>query len=205
MSEPLSDVVLVERAAQGDEIAFSELVNRHYQRALRVAYGLMKDQHDAEDIVQDAFAKVYTRLSTFEGNSSFYTWLYRIVVNLSIDTIRKHKRQRRANVDGEEARDALRSRTEELWPRYDDSEPHANIERLELSKRLENALGSLPDIHQAVLLLRDVEGFSYEDIAVTLNIKKGTVMSRLFHARKSMQSQLSQEENSGTMSTERAR
>lgn len=191
VSEPLTDRVLVERAARGDEIAFSELVNRHYKRALRVSFGLLKDRHDAEDVVQEAFARVHKRLGDFEGQSAFYTWLYRIVVNLSIDFLRKRKRERRVDIEDERARDALRG-GEELWPRFRDGDPGEDAERVRLRARLELAFGDLPEIHRSVLLLRELEGFSYEEIASTLRIKKGTVMSRLFHARKSMQTRMTQ-------------
>ncbi len=189
MNEPLTDQTLVEHAKRGDEIAFSELVTRHYRRALRVAYGLLKHQSDAEDVVQDAFARVHTRLKDFEGSSAFYTWLYRIVVNLSIDAIRKRKRERRVDLDDETARDAIRS-GEDLWPRYDETDPGESVERRELGARLQAAFKDLPEIHQAVILLRELEGMSYEEIARALRIKKGTVMSRLFHARKAMQAKL---------------
>lgn len=187
MSEPLSDKVLVARAARGDGIAFSELVNRHYRRVLRVAFGLLKNTADAEDVVQDAFARVHVRLNAFEGSSAFYTWLYRIVVNLSIDLMRRRRRERRVDIDNEPARDALRHGEEELWPRYDDTHPAESAERKQLSEQLNRAFADLPEIHQAVLLLRELEGLSYDEIAETLNIKKGTVMSRLFHARRSLQ------------------
>lgn len=192
MSEPLTDKVLVERAKQGDEIAFSELVTRHYTRAVRVAYGLLKDRHDAEDLVQDAFARVHSRLKTFEGSSSFYTWLYRIVVNLGIDAMRKHRRDRRVDIEDETAREALRG-GEELWPRCDNADPRVSAERQELKERLQKAFMALPEIHQAVILLREVEGLSYDEIARTLAIKRGTVMSRLFHARRGMQAYLERE------------
>src|SRR5687768_4174115 len=109
VGEPLSDKALVARAAKGDAIAFSELVTRHYRRALRVAFGLLKDKHDAEDVVQDAFTRVHRRLGEFEGASAFYTWLYRIVVNLSIDAIRRRRRERRVDIEDEAVREALRS------------------------------------------------------------------------------------------------
>ncbi len=189
MTEPLNDRVLVERAARGDGIAFSELVSRHYRRALRVAFGLLKNSQDAEDVVQDAFTRVYGRLRDFEGASAFYTWLYRIVVNLSIDLIRRRRRERRVDVDTEQARDALREGSE-LWPRYDDTHPGEAAERRQLGERLSKAFADLPEIHQAVLLLRELEGMSYEEIATTLSIKKGTVMSRLFHARRGLQQKL---------------
>lgn len=194
MNEPLTDQMLVERAKRGDEIAFSELVTRHYRRVLRVAFGLLKHQSDAEDVVQDAFARVYLRIKDFEGSSAFYTWLYRIVVNLSIDAIRKRRRERRAELEDESARDALGSN--DLWPRYDDSHPDDSLQRQELGNQLKKALGDLPEIHQAVILLRELEGMSYEEIASTLKIKKGTVMSRLFHARKAMQTTLLMKEGS---------
>ncbi len=185
-SESLTDQVLVERAQRGDAIAFSELVTRHYRRAVRVAFGLLKNPDDAEDVVQDAFTRVHQRLGDFAGASAFYTWLYRIVVNLSIDALRRRPRERRVDLEAESAREALRS-TDELWPRYDDTQPLESAERRQLGARLERALGELPEIHQAVILLREIEGMSYEEIAKTLKIKKGTVMSRLFHARRAMQ------------------
>ncbi len=189
MSDPLTDQVLVERAKKGDEIAFSELVTRHYRRALRVAYGLLRNNDDAQDVTQDAFARVHARLRDFEGSSAFYTWLYRIVVNLSIDAIRKRRRERRADLSEEEARDVLAGGNE-LWPRYDETNPTESAERRELSEQLRGAFKDLPEIHRAVILLREVEGLSYEEIAHALKIKKGTVMSRLFHARKGMQAKL---------------
>ena len=145
-------------------------------------------------VVQDAFARVFRKLDSFQGQSAFYTWLYRIVVNLSIDAIRKKKRQRRADVDDESAREALRSE-QELWPTYDATNPRQEAERTQLADKLREAFHELSEIHQSVLFLREIEGFSYEEIAKTLKIKKGTVMSRLFHARKAMQEMLHKEIN----------
>src|SRR5690554_3183010 len=87
------DAILVERAVGGDEAAFAELVTRHYERAMRVAMGFVKSRCEAEDVVQDAFVKVHTRLGDFRAASGFYTWLYRIVVNLSIDRLRRQRRE----------------------------------------------------------------------------------------------------------------
>jgi RNA polymerase sigma-70 factor (ECF subfamily) len=192
-TEQIDDKVLVERAARGDGIAFSELVNRHYEKAVRVSFGMLKDRFDAEDVAQEAFARVYRKLESFEGQSAFSTWLYRIVVNLSIDSLRKRKRQRRADVDDEMTREALRS-DEELWPVFDQADPMLSVERRELRARLDAAFAELPEIHRAVLVLREVQGLSYEEIADALEIKKGTVMSRLFHARKAMQKLLTQDQ-----------
>jgi len=186
VNEELSDKVLVERAAAGDSTAFAELVRRHYRRALRVAYGLLKDVHDAEDVVQDAFARVHSRLRDFEGASAFYTWLYRIVVNLCIDTMRRQHRERRVDIESDQARVALSSCSGQLWPRYDDTHPGESAERRQLGDQLNRAFADLPEIHQAVIALRELEGLSYDQIADTLRIKKGTVMSRLFHARRGL-------------------
>jgi RNA polymerase sigma-70 factor (ECF subfamily) len=204
-SEPLTDKLLVQRAARGDEIAFSELVTRHYRRALRVAFGLLKDRHDADDVLQDAFARVHGRLKDFEGSSAFYTWLYRIVVNLSIDTMRKRRRERRVELEDETTRESLRSSGEELWPRYRDAGPDDTAERKELAAKLDRAFRGLPEIHQAVIVLRELEGFSYEEIAETLGIKKGTVMSRLFHARRGMQANLAGTPLESAAATEKSR
>ena len=189
VTEPLTDKVLVERAKGGDSIAFSELVNRHYARAVRVAYGLLKDRHDAEDCVQEAFVRVHKRLKDFEGTSAFYTWLYRIVVNASIDQMRKRKRERRVDIEEESTREALRS-SDDPWATYDHTQPETTVQRKQLGEQIQRALNELPEIHRAVILLRELEGLSYDEIAATLGIKKGTVMSRLFHARKAMQERM---------------
>jgi len=185
-AEPLTDKELVTRAAKGDSIAFSELVQRHYKRALKVAFGMLKHPHDAQDVAQEAFARVHRRLPEFAGGAAFYTWLYRIVVNLSIDALRKRKRERRADIEDEATRDALESE-DKLWPQFDRHDPEVYAARRETASRIEQALAELPEIHQAVLVLRELEGMSYDEIAEVLGVKKGTVMSRLFHARKAMQ------------------
>jgi RNA polymerase sigma-70 factor, ECF subfamily len=187
MTELLNDKILVFRAARGDSIAFSELVNRHYCRTLGVAFGLLRNRADAEDIVQDAFARVYCRLGSFEGSSAFYTWLYRITVNLCIDYLRRCRRQRLLDVETEQEMVILQCGAEDLWHRYDDTHPDDHAQRNQFKEQLNRAFAGLPEIHQAVLLLRELEGLSYDEIAESLQIKKGTVMSRLFHARRSLQ------------------
>ena len=186
---PSEELKLLEQARLGDSDAFATLATRYERKIYRIAKNIVQSDEDAEDVVQDAFARVYSRLSEFEGASAFYTWLYRIVVNLSIDLIRKRRRERRVDVESEQARDAVRDHAE-LWPRFDGSHPGEAAERRQLADRLSKAFADLPEIHQAVLLLRELEGMSYEEIAHTLSIKKGTVMSRLFHARRGLQQKL---------------
>ena len=187
------DRELVARAADGDERAFSELVGRHYDRALRVAHGLLKSQDDAQDVVQDAFVKVHCRLPEFRAASGFFTWLYRIVVNLSIDRMRKVRRERRVDIEDEEARESLAGESAP-WIGYETGNPHHRLQRGQLRDQIRIAFESLPEIHRSVIVLREIEGLSYSEIADALDIKKGTVMSRLFHARRAMQEHLLEQE-----------
>lgn len=190
MGEPLTDGVLVQRAGRGDSIAFSELVHRHYRRAMRVAYGLVRSAQDAEDLAQEAFARVHARLPELAGASVFYIWVYRILVNLCIDRARRRRRE-----GAVVAWDMAGPEPGGSHPRLKDTAAPSSRQALPAAQegtasKLREAFAQLPEIYQAVLLLRDLEGFSYDEIAVTLQLKRGTVMSRLFYARKAMQLQL---------------
>ena len=178
---------LVERVRSGDQQAFRELFQTYNRRAYAVALGVVKNDQDALDIVQEAFIKVHRHISTFQGSSSFYTWLYRIVMNLSIDHIRKTRNVTDFNdrVIHAESTDG-----EQLIPRIENSNPVKSVVRKELSAQIRRALDELPEYHRAVILLREVEGLSYEQMARVLDVPKGTIMSRLFHARKKMQEAL---------------
>ncbi|MBT8493051.1 MAG: sigma-70 family RNA polymerase sigma factor [Deltaproteobacteria bacterium] len=183
---------LVEEARSGDSDAFRQLFDRYHRRAYSLALGVVKNPDDALDVVQDAFIKAHRHLEKFEGNSSFYTWLYRIVMNLAIDHIRKRKRTRHvdygetlANSDGDQAAgDAA------LLPRILGQNPGKSLARKEIREQLEDALATLSDNHRAVLVMRELEGLSYEEMAQVMGCSKGTIMSRLFHARKNMQRRL---------------
>ena len=189
MHDPKPDQNLVQQAAHGDDLAFSQLVDRYYERALRVSTGLLHSHDDAEDVIQEAFVRAHARLSDFRGESAFYTWLYRIVVNLSIDAMRKQRRERRLHLEEEGLHHAL-NQGRELWPTLRAHDPFVNVQRQQLAKRLREALNGMSENHRIVLVLREVEGLSYEEISEVLAIKKGTVMSRLFHARRNLQESL---------------
>lgn len=187
-----SDEELVARAQKHDREAFAMLFDRYHRRAYAVALGTLKNPDDAYDVVQDAFIKVHRHLKNFKGTSSFYTWLYRIVMNLCIDHIRKKKRHGATQFDegaGAEDLDVLGGG--ELMPTMLDGNPGKGVFRRELSGAINEALAELPEHHRAVVLLREVEGLSYEEMAETLKVPKGTIMSRLFHARKKLQGMLS--------------
>lgn len=191
-SDPAEDRELVRRVQEGDQAAFRTLFERYHRRAYAVAYGVVKNKQDALDVVQDGFVKVHRHIDSFQGTSSFYTWLYRIIMNLSIDHVR-----RRRNAKGLEYDDAVGRGDEDvagdgtLLPRILDGNPGKTVIRRELLGRIQKALEELPEYHRAVILLREVEGLSYEEMAEILEVPKGTIMSRLFHARKKMQAELS--------------
>jgi len=167
--------------------AFRQLVERHQRRAFAVALAAVRDENDANEIVQDAFLRAYKNLATFQGTSSFFTWLYRIVTNLSIDLMRKPGRQ---TADFDETRLPAEDSADTDFPtlgHYDGADPADMVRRAEISARLQAALDALPSYHRTVIVLREVEGMSYEDMARAMNVSKGTIMSRLFHARQKLQ------------------
>jgi RNA polymerase sigma-70 factor (ECF subfamily) len=138
--------------------------------------------------VQEAFIKVYKNLDTFEGGSSFYTWLYRIVMNLAIDRVRSETRDlRHVEFDEKQAQDEnlLTGGSPERA-----GNPLHRVLRGELSARIRAAMEELPEYHQTAIVLREVDGLSYEEIAEIMDCPKGTVMSRLFHARRKLQERL---------------
>jgi len=172
------------RAQKGDAKAFRSLVDRHQRRAYAIALGLVRDPNDAREIVQEAFLRVYRGLPTFQGSSSFFTWLYRIVTNLAIDLIRKPGRKDAELVDGQSVDEATDF---PLVSRIDGADPINVMRRREIAARIQAALDALPAIHRGVILMREVEGMSYEQMAEAMGVSKGTIMSRLFHARQKLQ------------------
>ena len=188
--EAEEDRGLIARAQQGDMAAFRQLVERHQRRAFAIALSLVRDENDARELVQDAFLRVYRSLATFQGGSSFFTWLYRIITNLSIDLIRKPGRQLAelddARLDTEEAKEAEFP----LVSRIDGADPADVVRRREIAARVQAALDALPSYHRGVIVMREIEGLSYEEMATAMGVSKGTIMSRLFHARQKLQKAL---------------
>jgi len=187
------DLTLVQRVRSGDQRAFKLLVERYQRKVYAVALGMLKDKEDARDVSQEAFVKVYKYLEHFKGDSSFYTWLYRITVNICIDVIRKRGSAGGEPVEFDESvrLDVSEANIGALGSRLG-TNPQKSALRNELADKIQEALAAVPEKHRAILLLREVEGMSYEDLARTLEIPKGTVMSRLFHARAKVQKILSQ-------------
>jgi RNA polymerase sigma-70 factor (ECF subfamily) len=184
--EAEEDRALIAQAQAGDMVAFRRLVERHERRAFAVAFAIVRDENDAREIVQEAFLRAFKSLDGFQGSSAFFTWLYRIVTNLGIDLKRKPGRQ---VVDLDETRHAA----DEAFVHFpvvgrpDGVDPAGDVRRAEIGARLQAALDALPPYHRAVIVLREVDGMSYEEMAQAMGVSKGTIMSRLFHARQKLQ------------------
>lgn len=185
--EAEEDKGLIAKAQNGDKEAFRKLVERHQQRAFSIAMGLVRDENDARELVQDAFLRVYKSLGSFQGSSSFFTWLYRIITNLSIDLIRKPGRQVQDLDESRLDQDDALLQSFPFLSRVDGSDPADVVRRAEIGARLKEALDALPPYHRGVILMREVEGLSYEEMAQAMGVSKGTIMSRLFHARQKLQ------------------
>ena len=180
------DRALVLSAQQGDQQAFRRLVEKYQRRVFQLALGMVKDPDEAMDIAQETFVRVHRYLPSFKGDSSFFTWAYRIAVNLCLDASRRRGRGEPIEFDEGDA---------DVEAGMDPpSAALAGPQRMALNKELgvkiEDALASLSENHRAILVLREVDGLSYEELSQTLGIRKGTVMSRLFHARLKMQRKL---------------
>lgn len=189
VEEREKDWDLVRRAQNGDRQAFRELYERHSKRAYAVAFGVLKNKQDALDVVQESFVRVHRHLDSFQGGSSFYTWFYRIVMNLAIDQLRRYKSARAVEYDDAVAREGDVS-CPTILPRMLETNPRSAVIRRELMEWVSRALETLPEYHRQVILLREVEGMSYGEMAEVLDVPKGTIMSRLFHARRKMQAAL---------------
>lgn len=180
------DDALIRATLGGDQEAFRELVERYKTRAFGVVVGIVGNRDDALDVVQESFVKAYYKLKEFRFGSNFYTWFYRLLVNQAIDQWRKTSRKGDISLD-------------ESWLTEDASPPESfaypvTPEELlmnrELGDAMEKAIAALPEHHRTVILLREVDGMSYEDIAKTMGCSTGTVMSRLHYAREKLKTAL---------------
>jgi len=179
---------LVARCQHGDTAAFSELVTRYRGKVYAMIYNMVHNEQDAWDLAQDGFLKAWKSIARFRGQSSFYTWLYRIMMNVTIDSLR------RRHVEGEtEFDDSIGLRNIDpnsfTTPRTE-ALPNEKIAGDEIRARIDAAISRLSPEHRAVILMREIDGMEYQEIADSLGCSIGTVMSRLFYARKKMQSML---------------
>lgn len=182
-----TDLNLVKRSRNGDRDAFRILVERHQRRVFGLCFGMVRNKDDAMDLVQETFVKVFKNLDSFEGQSSFYTWTYRIATNVCIDFLRRANRYRTVDYDDAIQRDEDAEDAGSILPSRLGLDPARAYGRKELLEKIEEALQKLSPAHRQAILLREVEGLSYQEMADVLEISIGTVMSRLHHARKNMQ------------------
>ena len=178
----LEDETLVKRSQRGDMRAFEELVARHRDKVYSRALSMLRNEEDAVDVSQEAWVKGWQRLKQFQGESSFLTWMTRIVINLCLDQLRKHKRQKSESIEElEEESGGVERQMPVLTVN-----PSAGLERGELRQKIDEALLKLTYEHRTVLVLHEFEELEYKEIAKRMECSIGTVMSRLFYARRRM-------------------
>ncbi len=186
-AEP-DDLQLVARSQAGDTSAFNELVTRYRSRAFSMIYQMTRNEQDAWDLAQDGFVKAWKSIGRFRGQSSFYTWLYRILMNVTIDSLR-----RKHIASGTEFDDQIGLRQIEpgaaTAPRAE-LQPAEKISDKEIRGRIDEAIAKLSPEHRAAIVMREIDGLEYSEIAEQMDCSIGTVMSRLFYARKKLQALL---------------
>lgn len=185
------DKELVKLAQSGDQQAFKQLVESYQRKVYSICYGMLKNPEDSMDASQETFIKVFRYLDKFNFQSKFYTWLYRISVNVCIDQIRKNKKRKNVEYDDAFSRVAEVG-DENIVPSTLGLNPEKAYGRKELREKMLEALEKIPEKHRTILILREAEGLNYDEIADVLEVSKGTVMSRLFHARKYFQAALAE-------------
>ncbi len=188
---PVSNGVLVKKSQEGDSLSFEELVKRYEKKIYNLAYRIMGNKEDANDILQETFLEAFRKLSSFKGKSKFSTWLYRIAVNLCLMKKRREKKIDEVPLDMPiltKEEDEIKGELRDDWSKN----PLATLENKEVRKKLSKAIDSLPEEYRTVILLRGVNGLSNEEVAKMLKISLPAVKSRLHRARLFVRDQLSQ-------------
>ena len=185
----VSELDLVKQCQAGQTEAFDQLVIRYRTRVFAMIYNMVHNEQDAWDLAQDSFLKAWKSINRFQGKSSFYTWIYRIVMNVTIDWLRK----KQVKGTGAEFDDAIQLKEIDPASRTvpkADALPHQRMEQNEIRARIDAAIAQLSPEHRAVILMKETEDMQYHEIAEALGCSIGTVMSRLFYARKKLQNLL---------------
>jgi RNA polymerase sigma factor (sigma-70 family) len=180
---------LVKHARRGDLAAYDELVKRYQERIYATIYHMTSNHEDANDLAQDSFIKAYSALKSFKGGSSFYTWLYRIAVNKTINFLKQRKNKFHLSLND---LDVNAENDPDLVALVSDKTPFREAGLTELQKKLNEALLKLSEPHRMVVVLHDVQGQSHEEIAEIMGCNIGTVRSRLFYARQQLQGHLNE-------------
>src|SRR5450432_1565146 len=185
---PEEESELVRRARKGDLAAYDDLVKRYQQRIYATIYHMTSNHEDANDLAQDSFIKAFQALKSFKGGSTFYTWLYRIAVNKTINFLKQRKNRMHLSLND---LDFNAEHDPDLIALISEKTPRRDAGLNELQKKLNEALLKLSEPHRLVVVLHDVQGLSHDEIAGVMNCNVGTVRSRLFYARQQLQAHLS--------------
>jgi RNA polymerase sigma-70 factor (ECF subfamily) len=187
-----AEKLLLKRSQQGDVAAFEQLIAKHQTLAYNVAYRILGNEEDAKDATQEALIKVFRNINKFKGDASFGTWLYRIVVNSCNDYIRKHRKVVTYSIDNEIETDEGTMKKELA----DESPgPELAYETKDMQKIVQTALGKLPEANRIVVVLRDIQGFSYDEIAQMIEVPVGTVKSRINRGRDMLKNLLTSDQS----------
>lgn len=185
--EPLEDLALVQQAQQGDVAAYDELVRRYQERIYATIYHMTSNHEDAVDLAQETFIKGFQALKSFKGDSSFYTWLYRIAVNKTINFIKSRKNKTHLSLND---LDFNAEHDPDLVALVSERTPRRDVGLAELQEKLNAAMQKLSPAHRLVVTLHDIQGLPHEDVARIMDCNVGTVRSRLFYARQQLQAHL---------------
>jgi len=184
---PIEEMVLVERARGGDLSAYDELVRRYQERIYATVYHMTSNHEDANDLAQEAFIKAFQALKSFKGGSSFYTWIYRIAVNKTINFLKQRKNRSGMSLND---LDFNAENDPDLVALISHKTPRREAGLAELQEKLNEAMGKLSEVHRLAVTLHDVQGVPHEEIAKIMDCNIGTVRSRLFYARQQLQGAL---------------
>ena len=181
------DTDLVSRAREGDSAAFDELVEKYTPRLYGLVYHMTSNHEDTNDLLQDIFAKAYRSLKRFQGKSTFYTWIYSISVNMTLNFLKKRNRQRKFSLDDV---DLNIQNDADFIESTSKTDPVKEVNILELQERLNSAMQALSEDHRAVVTMFDIMGMPHNEISKILGVSPGTVRSRLFYAHRQLQNYL---------------
>lgn len=187
-AEAPSDNQLVAKCRTGDTQAFNELVTQYRQRCFAMIYQMARNEEDAWDLTQEGFVRAWRNLSNFRGQSSFFTWLYRIMTNVTLDWLRKKRVEGGQEFDDSIGLPGIAPGAVTVPQKV--MQPAERIADQEIRARIDSAIARLGEEHRAVIVMREIEGMEYQEIADAMGCSIGTVMSRLFYARRKLQTML---------------
>jgi RNA polymerase sigma-70 factor (ECF subfamily) len=185
---PTEEQVLVQRAREGNLAAYDELIQRYQERIYATVYHMTANHEDANDLAQETFIKAFHALKSFKGDSSFYTWIYRIAVNKTINFLKQRRNRNHMSLNDV---DFNVEHDPDLLALVSENTPHREARLSELQEKLNAALLKLSEVHRMVVVLHDIQGLPHEEISKMMNCNVGTVRSRLFYARQQLQALLS--------------